>query len=356
MKDLVGIGKTVKTVSDAVRGAVSTLYRPTAIRKEGRARADVAAYRIEATARAEAKAALIRSEGAAELAERARERFLFEQMTQQQSLECIFEKAIEYSKQKNQKGKKISEDWLYRLIMNAKDVTNEEIQEIFAKLIVEQGSAARGTVSFMTLDALRLFEPRHARYFESFCQLYYLFGGAYFGIPDRITGQWTGDEQFNELDELGIIHFQPIDDRRIVFRDFSMEITPVDAESGGFRSIFGEKGRLSLRGVELSKVLYPEVSNQYWHRVRRSLSRRAYERALAKFVSPDIQYLWLTEMLRLVSEEEGCQLVISVYPWVRSGQRKVLAEFDDKWRARATPGMYVPPYLRRFVRELPRIS
>jgi hypothetical protein len=36
MKDLVGIGETVKTVSDAVRGAVSVLYRPTAIRKEGR--------------------------------------------------------------------------------------------------------------------------------------------------------------------------------------------------------------------------------------------------------------------------------------------------------------------------------
>jgi hypothetical protein len=42
MKDLVGIGKTVKTVSDAVRGAVSVLYRPTAIRKEGRARIEVA--------------------------------------------------------------------------------------------------------------------------------------------------------------------------------------------------------------------------------------------------------------------------------------------------------------------------
>ena len=41
-KDLLGVGATVKTVGDAVRAAVATLYRPTAIRNEGRAGADAA--------------------------------------------------------------------------------------------------------------------------------------------------------------------------------------------------------------------------------------------------------------------------------------------------------------------------
>src|SRR4051794_32488895 len=69
MKDLVGIGKTVKTVSDAVRGAVSVLYRPTAIRKEGRARIEVAASRMEVMAQSEVRAAQIRQEGEVALAE-----------------------------------------------------------------------------------------------------------------------------------------------------------------------------------------------------------------------------------------------------------------------------------------------
>jgi hypothetical protein len=112
-----------------VRGAVSVLYRPTAIRKEGRARIDVAASRVEAMAKAEVRAALIRQEGEITLADRAKQRFLFEQSMQQQSLESILVKAVEYSKkQKKRKGRKISEHWLYRLRINAKDVTDEEVQ------------------------------------------------------------------------------------------------------------------------------------------------------------------------------------------------------------------------------------
>jgi hypothetical protein len=157
MKDLVGIGKTVKTVSDAVRGAVPVLYRPTAIKKEGRARTEVAASRVEAMARAEVRAALIRQEGETALADRAKQRFLFEQSMQQQSLENILVKAVEYSKkQKKRRGRKISEHWLYRLLINSKDVTDEEVQDIFAKLIVEQGSEGKNAISYMTLDALRL--------------------------------------------------------------------------------------------------------------------------------------------------------------------------------------------------------
>jgi hypothetical protein len=157
MKDFVGVGKTVKTVSDAVRGAVSVLYRPTAIRKEGRARIDVAASRVEAMAKAEVRAALIRQEGEITLADRAKQRFLFEQSMQQQSLENILVKAVEYSeKRKKRKGRKISENWLYRLMINAKDVTDDEVQDIFAKLIVEQGSEGKNAISYMTLDALRL--------------------------------------------------------------------------------------------------------------------------------------------------------------------------------------------------------
>jgi Protein of unknown function (DUF2806) len=206
VKDLVGIGTTVKTVSDAVRGAVSTLYRPTAIINEGRARADVAAYQVEALAQAEVKAALIKQDGAAILAERVKQRFIFEQSMQQRSLDGISQKAIEYSKkQKKKKGRKISEHWLYRLMINSKDVTDDEVQDIFAKLIVEQGSAGKNSISYMTLDALRLFEPRHAQYFKTFCQLFYLFRGVCFGMSDPDSGNWIGEGEFLELHELGMV-------------------------------------------------------------------------------------------------------------------------------------------------------
>lgn len=352
MKDLVGIGKSVKTVSDAVRGAVSVLYRPRAIRNEGRARTEVAVHGIEAVAEAEAKAALIRSESEAQLAERARDRFVFEQLTQQQALESIFQKAIEYAKQKNQKGKKISDDWLYRLMLNAKEVTDKDIQEIFAKLIVEQGSATRHDVSYMTLDALRLFEPRHATYFEVFCQLYYLFGAVHFGMNDKKSGKWIGDEEFHELGELAMVSFSSVDDRKLRFRDFSMEIFP-NRNGYGFQFIFGECGRLSLRGIELSKTLFREVADHYWHGLRKKLSKREYEQAMARFLPPATQYECFIQLISLVVDENDCTLTISVYPWGRelSSEAKVAAQFDGQWHVRSQTGGYVPPYLARFLRE-----
>ena len=146
MKDLAGIGKVIKTVGDAVRGAAYTLYRPTAIRKEGRARAEVKAYEIEVTAAAKARAALIQYEGKEAIAARARQRFIFEQVTQQEAIESTFQKAIEYAAKKGkEKGRKIDEHWLYRLMINCKDVTDEDVQEIFAKLIVRVGISGDNT-------------------------------------------------------------------------------------------------------------------------------------------------------------------------------------------------------------------
>jgi hypothetical protein len=355
MKDLVGIGKTVKTVSDAVRGAVSVLDRPTTIRKEGRARIEVAASRVEAIAKAEVRAAQIRQEGEITLADRAKQRFLFEQSMQQQSLENILVKAVEYSKkQKQRKGRKIPEHWLYRLLINAKDATDEEVQDIFAKLIVEQGSEGKKAISYMTLDALRLFEPRHARSFKVFCQLYYLFGPVCFGMHDPDSGEWIGDEEFGDLEELGMVEVNRLPDgSHFGMRDCSIEIL-VRKESDDLRSIFGTSSSLSRRGMELSKVLYPEVSHQYWHSLRKNLKKSLYESTTAKFIAPDVQLECFKGILNVVADDET-PFTISVRPWRTDyGKRYVVAEYNGEWivHPEAPRTFYVPLYLRRFLDEL----
>jgi Protein of unknown function (DUF2806) len=354
VKDLVGIGRTVKTVSDAVRGAVSTLYRPTAIRKEGRARAEVAAYRVEALAGAEVKAALIKQDGAAVLEERVRQRFIFEQSMQQRALDGISQKAIEYSKkQKGKKGREISEHWLYRLMINSKDVTDDEIQDIFAKLIVEQGSAGKKSISYMTLDALRLFEPRHAQYFKVFCQIYYLFGGVYFGLRDPDSGNWFGDDEFSELHELGMVQSQPVGGNRLKMRDLSIEISS-RAKGDDFSSIFGEMSYLSNRGIELSEVLYPKVATQYWHSLRKNLKKSQYENTMSKFMSPDAQFRCFSDLLDVIADDET-PFTIFVHPWDDPYDKAFpVLEFDGEWTIQPKPpaGFYVPPYLRRLEEEL----
>jgi hypothetical protein len=360
IKDLVGIGKTVKTVSDAVRGAVSVLYRPTAIRKEGHARIEVATSKVEAMAKAEVRAALIRQEGEITLADRAKRRFLFEQSMQQQSLENILVKAVEYSeKRKKRKGRKISEHWLYRLMINAKDVTDEEVQDIFAKLIVEQGSESKNAISYMTLDALRLFEPRHAQYFKVFCQLYYLFGTVCFGMHDPDPNKWIGDEEFGELHELGMVQEdQFVGGTRLVMRDLSIEISPRQ-HGDDLRTIIGTNNSLSGRGIELSKVLYPEVSHHYWHSLRKNLKKSLYESTMAEFIAPDVQLECFKDFLSIFADDET-PFTISVRPWHTDYSKRthsesyVVAEYNGEWtvQPKAPPKFYVPAYLRRFLDEL----
>ncbi|HXO70595.1 MAG TPA: DUF2806 domain-containing protein [Bradyrhizobium sp.] len=359
MKDLVGIGKTVKTVSDAVRGAVSVLYRPTAIRKEGRARIEVAASRLEAIAKAEVRAAQIRQEGEITLADRAKQRFLFEQSMQQQSLENILVKAVEYSKkQKKRKGRKIPEHWLYRLLINVKDVTDEEVQDIFAKLIVEQGSEGKSAISYMTLDALRLFEPRHARYFKAFCQLYYLFGSVCFGLDDPDSDEWIGDEEFGDLEELGMVEGSQLSGSLLAMGDCWIEIR-ARKEGDDLQSIFGTSISFSRRGAELSKVLYPEVSQQYWGSVRKNLKKSIYESTMAEFIAPDVQLKCFKDILDIITDDET-PFTISVSPWHTDyskrdhGERYVVVEYNGEWtvQPKAPRIFYVPPYLRRFLDEL----
>jgi Protein of unknown function (DUF2806) len=335
-------------------GAVSTLYRPIAIRKEGRARAEVEAYRVETLAQAKLKAALIKQEGATILEERVRQRFVFEQSMQQRALDGISQKAIEYSKQqKGKKGRKISEHWLYRLMINSKDVTDGEIQDIFAKLIVEQGSASKKPISYMTLDALRLFEPRHAQYFKAFCQLYYLFQGVCYGLRDPDSGTWFGGEDFYELHELGMTQSQSLSGNRLRMRDFSIEISS-KKESDNLSVIFGEMDHLSFRGIELSKALYPEAAKQYWHSLRKNLKRSQYEKTSSDFVDPAVQFECFTDLLGVLTEGET-PFTIFVHPW-NSPYNKAfpVLKFDGEWEVqpKAPSNFYVPAYLRRLLDEL----
>jgi hypothetical protein len=244
-------------------------------------------------------------------------------------------------------------------MINAKDVTDDEVQDIFSKLIVEQGSQGKNAISYMTLDALRLFEPRHARYFKAFCQLYYLLGNVCFGIRDPDSGEWIGDEEFGDLEELGVVEVSQLPDgNHFGMRDCSIEILP-RKKSDDLRFIFGTSSSFSRRGIELSKVLYPEVSHQYWHSLRKNLKKSQYESTTAKFIAPNVQLECFKGILNVVADDET-PFTISVRPWHTDYSERdpsksyVVAEYDGAWtvQPKAPRMFYVPPYLRRFLEEL----
>lgn len=204
----------------------------------------------------------------------------------------------------------------------------------------------------MTLDALRLFEPRHAKYFETFCRLFYVFEGVYMGVAD--FDQWVGDEEFSELIELGMVYEHPISHTtRIRFRDFTFDIEPEDPQND-LRFIFGQGYALSFRGIELSKVLYPEIANLYWHGLRKDIDKNSYEKTMSEFMHVDKQYKHFMNLLEVILDDDACKLTIQVHQWTEPFKRKPLIAFRNGWKApsKLPRTFYIPAYIRRFIEEI----
>jgi hypothetical protein len=91
MEDLAGFGKATEKFFSLIESAVGTLYRPEAIRAEGRAIADAEAYKVVALARAEAEAKGIQTDSQQELAERAVARIRHQELLKQSNIDSIVE-------------------------------------------------------------------------------------------------------------------------------------------------------------------------------------------------------------------------------------------------------------------------
>jgi uncharacterized repeat protein (TIGR03899 family) len=141
------------------------LYNPRAIRKE----AEAEAYKKEVLAKAEAKKALIEMESQIELIERAKERLVNQEMNRQINLEEIAEKSIKYLDQ-NISEQPVDEDWRTRFFNKAQDVSDTEMQEIWAKILAGEVSHPK-SVGLRTLDVISNISKDEAIKFQIACSL-----------------------------------------------------------------------------------------------------------------------------------------------------------------------------------------
>ena len=94
MEDLAGIGRAVEKFLGLVQSSIGTLYRPRALRQEGKAKADAGAYQLVTEAKAAAEVSLINFEAEQTLAERTAARLRHQEMTKQENLESIIDRTI----------------------------------------------------------------------------------------------------------------------------------------------------------------------------------------------------------------------------------------------------------------------
>jgi len=165
IKDLLGLEKPITKLIEELSKGIGTLYKPRSIRNE----AEAEAYRKETLAIAEAKKISIEGEAKIQLLERAKKRLVYQELTKQENIEEIAEKAIKYLNEEVS-DKPLDSDWRTRFFQKAENISNEEMQEIWAKILANEVSKPN-TISFRTLEVVSNLSKKEAELFQIACSL-----------------------------------------------------------------------------------------------------------------------------------------------------------------------------------------
>lgn len=157
--DLGALSEPVTKLIESISSAVGALYEPMRIRKKAKAEAE-----------AEVEAAIIRIKGALELQEiaaRASERINILELRRQNNIQSIVGKAVRQLPD-SVSEEAVDEDWVVQFFNYCQDVSNEEIQLIWARLLAGE-VAQPGSYSPRTLHLVRLLRPSDAILFRRAC-------------------------------------------------------------------------------------------------------------------------------------------------------------------------------------------
>lgn len=158
-------GKPLEKFIEEVSKGIGTLYKPRSILKEAEAKAK----KIEIIAKAKAKKAIIEHETETELIQRTKERLYHQEINRQRNIEDIAEKAIPLLPNEVSE-EPLDEDWRTRFFSKVQDISEEETQEIWAKILAGEITKP-GKISMRTLEVVSNINKEEAELFEKACTL-----------------------------------------------------------------------------------------------------------------------------------------------------------------------------------------
>jgi hypothetical protein len=161
-----GFGRAAEKLADTIYHVVNLVSGPDRVRAQAQARADAAII----TARAEAEIA--------DIQERARHRLVNRELRRQSHIEQIAVKAVAALPPPDQVSEKpVSEDWVTRFFEECQDISDEQMQEIWAKILA--GEVARpGSFEPRTLSVVRDLTRCDAALFDKVCSTVWTFDDA----------------------------------------------------------------------------------------------------------------------------------------------------------------------------------
>jgi len=197
-KAIINLGdwaKPVNTLIEKISDAVGVLYEPKRIVKQAQASAE--ADKIKAINNLEIE----------DLQKRALTRFINEETIKQQNIESIMEKSFsQISEDANPKA--IDNDWLLNYFDKAKLISDEAIQELWARLLAGEANKP-GSISKKTLKILSELDTNDAIAFTKLCSFVFYVNNEpqvfILNTDNDLYNKYISFETLNNLDTLGLL-------------------------------------------------------------------------------------------------------------------------------------------------------
>ena len=268
-KDLLGLEKPLVKLIETVEKGVGACFRPYFIRKNALAEAekikilaDANSVKIKKLAKAKAEAEaeagkiLAQSEAEIDFTKRTYDRFVFQEFKKQKNIENILESSIKYLP-KEVSDEPVNEDWISRYFLNAQDISEEHMQDLWAKILAGEVGTP-GSYSLRALETVRNMTKEEALIFEKVCHLAFVGGN----VLDSEDGKVIAGTDLRPKDEFllasaGLMHDSALiqfgfNNSRGVLTNNGMHLCFI---SEGSDNITFYCRKLTKTGEELSKLV-----------------------------------------------------------------------------------------------------
>lgn len=219
MNDLIeaakALSKPAEKMIDAVQCAIGKAYEPRHIRKM----ADAKAYEIKTVSDALAENSNIpicyekgdirmNTEDFEGLVKRTQNRLAYQELTKQRNIETVVDYAYDLLEEETEASNDpIDPDWLMRFFNSVEDLSNSEMQKIWAKILAGEIKKPK-EYSLRTLEALRKISADEAALFQRICDYRIVIGKHSILPSDKqlLETFGIGFDDILKLDECGLIN------------------------------------------------------------------------------------------------------------------------------------------------------
>ncbi|MDR3258399.1 MAG: DUF2806 domain-containing protein [Fusobacteriaceae bacterium] len=147
-----------------------------------------------------------------ELRKRAGDRFVYQEIKKQQNIEAVADKTYDLLKNSEKvSSEPVNQDWMTRFFNSIEDISNEEMQNIWAKILAGEIKKPN-TYSLRMLETIKNLTSYEAKLFQEISQYFIVTGNAIF-LPNE--KEFLKSYQINystilKLDECGLISSQAL--------------------------------------------------------------------------------------------------------------------------------------------------